>query len=91
MSTAKEVFQSNKELTKWWVSVTHDNRFDLVAVHARAQVAELRLTQEQAIGADLMMNLLANLPESEDRAMTFPNPGLHHQAEKIGEKPNPTK
>ena len=88
MSDSKEIFLKDKELAKWWVGVTRDSRFTAVLTYGRAEIMEARPTQEQMVGAELLIHTLTNLPETDAAEFDFPNPGLHHQAEVSKPRPN---
>lgn len=87
MTASKEIFLRNRELAKWWASITHDNRFTEVATFARAEIMEQRPTQDQMVGAELLIHTLSTLPEGEANPFEFPTPGLHHQSDKPPVRP----
>lgn len=81
MSASKDIFLKDKELVKWWVSVTHNDRFEAILTFARAEIMENRPTQDQMIGSELLIHTLSTLAETEAASFDFPNPGLHHMAD----------
>lgn len=75
---AKDIFLKD-ELAKWWVSIARDDRFGRVLTFARAETMEMRPTQEQLTGAEMMLSTLMTLSDNEDTLQKFPSPGLVHK------------
>lgn len=67
-----------QSLAEWWASICHDERFEVVMVYARAVTMEMRPTQPQIEGAELMLATLLTLPDNEEGYSAFPSPGLVH-------------
>ena len=82
MTTAKRIFlrkePGKQSLAEWWVSVVHDDRFEMVMTCARAELMELGLGQEQMKGAEEMLTTLTTLAENEPAFESYPTPGLQH-------------
>lgn len=83
MTNAKELFlrpsaDSKPTIAQWWASVVRDERYTLVATFARAETMELRPTQAQMEGAEMMLNTLKTLCDAEDTSAIIPESGLHH-------------
>ena len=96
MTTAKRIFlrkePGKQSLSEWWVSVIHDDRFEMLATCARAEVMEMGLTQEQMRGAAAMLSTLLTLPDNEPDFEAMPGPGLiHHMPEKTTAQYQPTE
>ncbi len=83
MTTAKRLFlrkePGKQSLAEWWVSVVHDDRFEMVMTCARAECMELSLSQEQMKGAEMMLATLLTLPDNEETFAPYPSPGLQHR------------
>ena len=96
MTAAKRLFlrkePGKQSLAEWLVSVIHDDRFEMVMTFARAEILELRPTQPQMEGAELMLATLLTLPDSEETLAELPGPGLQHDMpEKQIRQPEPKK
>lgn len=82
MTTAKRIFlrkePGKQSLAEWWVSVVHDDRFEMVMTCARAENMEMGLTEPQMKGAEMMLATLLTLADSEIPFDEYPNPGLQH-------------
>ena len=94
MTTAKTLFQQKTpegqaSLAAWWVSVIHDPRFLMLLTCARAEMMELKPTQAQIEGGEMMLTTLLTLPEPEETFSEMPSPNLHHNFDKP--KPSETK
>ena len=92
MTAAKELFlqkgpEGQPSLAAWWVSVIHDPRFLMLLTCARAEMMELKPTQAQMEGGEMMITTLLTLPEPEESFTEMPTPGLHHNFD----KPKPTE
>jgi hypothetical protein len=89
VTTAKRIFlrkePGKQSLAEWWVSVVHDDRFEMVMTCARAECMELSLSQEQMRGAEMMLATLLTLPDSEEVFTELPGPGLVHRMPVKGE------
>lgn len=83
MTTAKRLFlrkePGKQSLAEWWVSVVHDDRFEMVATCARAESMELGLSEPQMKGAEMMLATLLTLPDNEVPFTEMPGPGLQHR------------
>jgi hypothetical protein len=69
----------DKELAAWWVSVSHDHRFQQVITLARADMSETVSSVEHLQGANAMLNLLQTFSDGDDSFVPFPSPGLIHR------------
>ena len=82
MTSAKQLFlrkePGKQSLAEWWVTVCHDERFELLCTFARAEIMELRPTQPQMEGAEMMLATLLTLPDMEPKFEAMPGPGLVH-------------
>jgi len=82
VTTAKRIFlrkePGKQSLAEWWVSVVHDDRFEMVMTCARAETMELRPTQPQMEGIEMMLATLLTLPDNEPTFSEMPGPGLVH-------------
>jgi len=87
MNTPRELFQSNKNLNDWWMSVVKDERFDVVRIHAMASAMETNPSQETRNGMILMLSLMQQLCEKEQPEMPMPSSGLTHNIDRT-RKPN---
>ena len=83
MTTSKRIFlrktPGQQSLAEWWVTVVHDDRFEMVMTCARAECMELSLSQEQMRGAEMVLATLLTLPDNEPVFETYPTPGLQHR------------
>lgn len=87
MTTGKQLFlqkgpEGQPSLAAWWVSVIHDPRFLLLLTCARAETMELKPTQAQMEGGEMMLTTLLTLPEAEETFTEMPSPNLHHNFDK---------
>ena len=82
MTFAKTLFQrkepGKQSLAEWWVTVCHDERFQMVCMHARADAFEEKMPYEQLVGAGKMLEKLATFADNEETFETMPGPGLVH-------------
>ena len=82
MSAAKQLFlrkePGKQSLSEWWVTVIHDERFQMVLTFARAETMECRPTQPQMEGAEMMLATLMTLSDNEETFTAYPNPGIVH-------------
>jgi len=78
MNQIKALFQSKKDLCKWWAAVTGDPRFDDVLLHVRSMILENAQTTESLAGARHYENSLSTIGQAEEEGDDFPSPGLHH-------------
>jgi len=94
MTSAKQLFlrkePGKQSLAEWWVTVTHDERFDLVMVYAKAHAFEIRLTPDQFKGAELILEALQTLSDNEETTSEFPSPHLIHEMPVKGQ-PKPSE
>ncbi len=83
MTSAKTLFlrkePGKQSLAEWWVTVCHDDRYQLVCMYARAEMMELRPTQPQMEGAEMMLATMLTLPDNEEVFTPMPGPGLIHE------------
>lgn len=83
MTSSKALFlrkspDGTQSLASWWASIVHDDRFQLVMACARAETMESRPSQEQIIGAEIMLQTLQTLSDNEPDLSEYPSPGLQH-------------
>jgi hypothetical protein len=78
--SGQELLQRDKELLAWWISVIHDDRFERVMVHARAELSERTLDRAQMEGANLAFVTLCEIIESEPSGQFSPRPGIDHRS-----------
>ena len=78
MNTPKQMLQRDKDLWSWWVSVTHDDRFDRVLLHANAEL--MSTVKDPAIleGAKQFVFTMVELAETDATGTELPSLGLHH-------------
>ena len=83
MTTAKRLFlrkePGKQSLAEWWVSIVHDERFEMVQSLARAHVCELHWGDSKLVGANAMLDELQALPDIEEPFAEMPGPGLQHR------------
>lgn len=95
MTSSKTLFlrkdpDGKQSLAQWWTSICRDPRFDLVLMHARAELMELKTRHEHIVGAEVMINTLLTLPDAEEPLAEYPNPNLHHHFDNLKPSvPNP--
>lgn len=77
--SGKTLLKRDKELAKWWASVSHDDRFEQVCALARAELFEAGVSQEKLAGANLVITTLTEFVDNDAGSTKFPNPGLVHQ------------
>ena len=88
----KTILMGDKELAKWWVSVTHDDRFETICALARAELFEMNPPPDQVKGANIIIDTLTHFADSTiDGARKFPTPGLVHQMPERKTLPEPNK
>ncbi len=86
---AKSNFLKRRELTKWWVAVSHDDRFAEVITHARAMMLETVPERVAVAGAEEFIKILENMTEGPENNVPFPSPGIIHNIDTNGPRPNP--
>jgi hypothetical protein len=79
----KELFLKDKKLAAQWRSIVNDGLLDLVLLYARGEIVERAPSQEELRGAELMAHTLHELAEVEPTEFEFPNPGLHHDLDRM--------
>lgn len=84
---AKENFLRDKDLVKWWVSITHDPRYDAVVTHARSMIMESAMERAEMVGARHILGVLETMAETPDKAFEFPSPGVIHNVDKMPDPP----
>jgi hypothetical protein len=94
MTSAKTLFlrkdpDGKQSLSQWWASVVHDDRYSMVMTFARAETMELRPTQPQMEGAEIMLATLLTLCDAEETTQDFPGPGLVHKMPVKGQNEPP--
>lgn len=80
MTSSKSILLKDTELTKWWISIVHDHRFDRVKTFARADIMEHRLTANQIIGCEFALSTLESLidPDAVQFDINDAEVGLNH-------------
>ena len=90
MTVAKRLFlrksPGQQSLAEWWVSIVHDERFEMVMTCARAESMEIGLSEPQTKGAEMMLATLLTLADSEIPFAEYPSPGLKHHMPVKGEE-----
>lgn len=83
MTTAKRLFlrkePGKQSLGEWWVSVVHDERFEMVMTCARAESMEIGLSEAHLKGAEMMLATLLTLADNDPPFAEMPGPGLQHR------------
>lgn len=87
MNATKALFQSKKELRKWWAGVVDDPRFADVLLHSRSAFLESGATSDNLAGARYYEAILTNLPAADPAGGEFPSPGLIHHPETMPPQP----
>ena len=78
MSNTLSVFQSNKDLTKWWLEQCRDDRFQQIILYTRSAFMEGQPTKEQITGADGFLQSMLGLVDAQETFQPMPDPGLVH-------------
>lgn len=87
----KSILQRDKELTKWWVSIAHDDRFESVCAFVLADYAVSAPTQDRLEGAKAIIERFGTILDNEPTSFDMPSPGLKHSIETVPEKEKETK
>jgi hypothetical protein len=74
--TSKSLLLLNKDLCAWWVSVSHDPKFDQLLVHLRAQLPDEVDGWEQLKGANKTLELLLTITDNPPSTSDMLSPGL---------------
>ncbi len=80
--SGKDSLLRNKELTSWWVSVAHDDRFELLMTHVRAELAETSEGWDRLKGANAALDLIATITDSDHSSAIIPTSGIDHNFNK---------
>lgn len=91
MNQIQSLFQSKKELRKWWAQVTEDPRFDDVLLHVRSMILQYGPSADQLAGARYYENAMVTIGQAEEVSDEFPSPGLHHEIDVMPPVQQPTK
>jgi len=78
---AKALFLRDKELTKWWVNVVHDDRFEQVCAYALADFTATVKSHDELTGAKDFIERLATISDNDESFQEMPSPGLIHNIE----------
>lgn len=73
------LLQQDKELCKWFVSLSHDPRFLQVLGHVRAELCEEDLPSDNLRGANHALALLLTITDNQTGFDAVPGPGLDHR------------
>lgn len=76
--TTKELFLSDKELSKFWAGITGSKEFEKVLVYARASFFEMKPDRVQSEAVETFCDMLSHLAENRPEGVRFPSPGLRH-------------
>lgn len=90
--TTKEIFladASPESLPKYWATIAHDRRFEIVIIMARAVLMESAPNADQIKGAENFIAILSTLADGEGGDLPFPSPGLHHFPDIVKDPPPP--
>lgn len=79
----KEQFLKDKRLAAQWRTIVGDGLLDKVLLYARGEIVERAPSREELVGAELMAHTLQQLAEVEPEPFEFPNPGLHHDLDRV--------
>ena len=79
----KELFLKDKKLAAQWRTIVNDGLLETVLLYARGEIVERKPTQEELVGAELMAHTLKQLAEVDPEPFEFPNPGLHHDLDRV--------
>jgi len=75
----RDLLIKNKELAKWWVQITHDERFDQVIALVLAELAESCNSWERLRGGNESLNLLKRITDNQDCGKVYPSAKLDHR------------
>lgn len=78
--TGKSLLHRDIDLCKWWVSISHDPRFDAVIGHVKAELADSSNTWDMLKGGTAALNLLATITDNPEESQVFPNAGLDYRS-----------
>lgn len=81
--TAKALLLRDVELTKWWVSVKNDPRFDMLMLFIKSELMSMDLTSEQIRGAGAVVNLLQTITDNEQEGVQYPTSGIERHFPKL--------
>ena len=91
--TGRQELLRNKPLAEWWISITHDPRFESVMVMLRAELSEESKNWEQLQGGNATLTMLSSITDNVPGSAPPPSPGLDHRSlEQIvadSKNPNP--
>jgi hypothetical protein len=79
--TSKDQFIANKTLAQWWASISNDDKFDQVMLHASAVAFENCPSAEQRDGVLKFKEILLTLSQPDSPTVAFSQPGLSHNLE----------
>lgn len=76
--TGKDLLLRDKELAKYWASISKDDRFERVVSLACYHIAAGNPAQERMAGANQLAELLLVFADGELSAQPIPKSGLTH-------------
>lgn len=87
MTTSKDLFLKDKELSSKWNAISKGEIFETVLIYARGAFMQQGPSHEEILGAEKILHVLCKLSENDDMVFEFPSPGLHHMTEPMPKKP----
>ena len=93
MPSGKDQLTHDPALQAWWISVSHDPKFDQLLVLVRAELSETATDIALLKGANNALTLMQKFADSDEVGAEMPDTGLVHQMpepkyQMAPEKPN---
>ena len=89
--SGKSLIHRDKKLCEWFVTIAHDERFEQVLGHIRAELCEEDLPSDSLRGANHALALLQTITDNETGFDRVPGPGLDHRTPEQILKPSTEK
>ena len=79
MPSGKDQLTHDPALQAWWISVSHDPKFDQLLVLVRAELSETATDIALLKGANNALTLMQKFADSDEVGAEMPDTGFVHQ------------
>lgn len=80
MSLAKDLYLRDKDEANKGLVIVKDDSLARLIIFSKSEYAQQNPTKEQMEGVNRFVNILLNLPETEEKSVEMPNSGLNHES-----------
>lgn len=82
MTSSRESFKRDKQLSDWWSSICKTPSFQLVLIYARSELIDgSSINEDQLKGASAFASILSTLCDQEESNQALPKPKIIHDLE----------